>query len=377
MIGRRLRLVRKARGLALRDLAKKIDGLVTPQAISLYERDASMPGSPVLMALADALNVPAAYLVGEQQIKLKFGQFRTKRPMNTRERVQLEAQILHRLDRYLSIEQVLGMLRVDWDKPRSAPYPVVNELSEADRAAQAVRDSWGLGRDPIPNLAELLEDRGVKVLMTDLAVQVDGVMAQVDRLTGMSIPVIVVRRMKWGDRQRFTMAHELGHLLMEVDSRLKIEEAAHRFAGAFLMPADALWAAMGKHRTSVYLRELLDLKRLFGVSVQALTHRCRALGIIRRQQFHRFQAEFEARGWSVAPFEEPLPVPSERVFRFERLCLQALAEGAIGSIKGAELLEVDIGELDRLTHAVDTPFPSEGAHGHRILGHSRSSFRSQ
>ena len=318
MIGQRLRIVRKAQGLALRDLAKKIDGRVTPQAISLYERDASMPSSSVLTALADALDVPAAYLAGHQEIKLKFGQFRTKRRMNMRERGQLEAQILDRLDRYLSVEQLLGMPRADWDKPRSAPYPVLTELSGAERAAQAVRDSWGLGSDPIPNLAELLEDRGVKVFMTDLAVQVDGLLARVERLAATTIPVIVVRRMKWGDRQRFTMAHELGHLLMSVDSRLNPEEAAHRFAGTFLMPAEALWAAMGKHRTSVYVRELLDLKRLFGVSVQALTHRCRALGIIDSRQFHRLQAEFEARGWSVAPFEEPFPVPSEGVFRFER-----------------------------------------------------------
>ena len=370
MIGQRLRIVRKAQGLALRDLAKKIDGRVTPQAISLYERDASMPSSSVLTALADALDVPAAYLAGHQEIKLKFGQFRTKRPMNMRERGQLEAQILDRLDRYLSVEQLLGMPRADWDKPRSAPYPVLTELSGAERAAQAVRDSWGLGSDPIPNLAELLEDRGVKVFMTDLAVQVDGLLAQVERLAATTIPVIVVRRMKWGDRQRFTMAHELGHLLMSVDSRLNPEEAAHRFAGTFLMPAEALWAAMGKHRTSVYVRELLDIKRLFGVSVQALTHRCRALGIIDSRQFHRLQAEFEARGWSVAPFEEPFPVPSEGVFRFERLCLRALAEGAVGTMEGAQLLQVDVRELDRLVHAADTPFPSEGVHGHPALRHS-------
>lgn len=60
------------------------------------------------------------------------------------------------------------------------------------------------------------------------------------------------------------------------------EKAANYFAGAFLMPAEALLGAeIGKHRKSISLEEFFDLKQLFGVSVQALTYRCKDLGIPR------------------------------------------------------------------------------------------------
>ena len=254
------------------------------------------------------------------------------------------------LERYLTIEEVLGLPSIEWVKPPSAPYPVVGGLDEADHAAEDLRRRWGLGVGSIPNLAELLEDRGVKVLATDLTAEVHGLMAQVHRPTGEPIPVIVVRRMQWGDRQRFTMAYELGHLLMKVNQRLNVEQAAHRFAGAFLMPQDSMRAALGTHRTSICLRELFDLKPIFGVSVQALAHRCRQLGIIGRKLFNTLTDEFTARGWSVAPFKEPLLIRSEEPSRFERLCLRALAEGVISDSKGAELLSVGIRDLDHLMY---------------------------
>ena len=350
MIGPRLRLARTASGLTLRDLAAKMNRRVTAQAISLYERNASMPSSGVLLALAEALDVPVAYLSGRRQIDLEFVRFRTKGPTNKRLRAQLEAQVIHMLERYLTIEEVLGLPSIEWVKPCSAPYPVVGGLDEADRAAEDLRRRWGLGVGPIPNLAELLEDRGVKVLATDLTAEVHGLMAQVHRPQGEPIPVIVVRRMQWGDRQRFTMAHELGHLLMQVDPGLNVEKAAHRFAGALLMPEDAMRATLGTHRTSICLRELFDLKPIFGVSVQALTYRCRQLGIIGRKLFNRLTDEFTARGWSVAPFQEPLLVRSEEPSRFKRLCFRALAEGVISDSKGAELLNVSIRDLDDLMY---------------------------
>ena len=352
MIGERLRLARTAAGLTLRDVAAEIEGLVTAQAISLYERDASMPSDGVLEALADALQLPVTYLSDARQMNLEFVKFRTKGPTSNRERGQLEAQVLHMLERYLDIEGVLGLRTGEWDKPRAAPYPVVAEPGEADRAAQAVRNTWGLGIDPIANVAELLEDRGIKVLATDLTTQVHGLTARVRGPNG-TVPVIVVRRMKWGDRQRFTMAHELGHLLMKIDKRFGAEEAAHRFAGAFLMPAEALWNAMGQHRTCVCLRELCDLKAVFGVSAQALAHRCRDLGIISGRFFKQLTKEFAARRWSVAPFEEPAAIPKEEPTRFRRLCLRALTEGAISKARCAELLGVRMGGLHQLMHEPD------------------------
>lgn len=132
------------------------------------------------------------------------------------------------------IEEILDLPSVEWDKPRDAPYPVYM-LGKADRAARNMRKHWGLGIDPIPNAVELFEERGIKVLSIDLT-NIDGLTARVRRAGRDALPMIVVNRQEGGERQRFTLTHELGHMVMEVAHTIDDEKAAYRFAGAFLMP---------------------------------------------------------------------------------------------------------------------------------------------
>ena len=176
MIGHRLRTARAAAGLSLRDLESKIDNLVTAQALSKYEQDEMMPGSQVLIAMAKALGVSEDYLLSEQEMSLDGVEFRKKAKMSAKEQAQVEAQVLHLFERYLAVEELLG-LTIEWDKPREAPYPVLNDVNEADRAARSLRQDWGLGLDPLPNLVELLEERGIKILSV-VADKVDGLTAK-------------------------------------------------------------------------------------------------------------------------------------------------------------------------------------------------------
>ena len=140
MIGQRLRLARSASGLSLRDLESKLDNCVTAQALSKYERDEMMPVSQVLMGLARVLGVSEEYLLGEQELALEGMEFRKKADMSAKEEAQVEARVLQLLERYLTVEEILG-LPIEWDEPREAPYPV-QTIGEADRAAR-VRRSKG------------------------------------------------------------------------------------------------------------------------------------------------------------------------------------------------------------------------------------------
>ncbi len=346
MIGKRLKLARSAAGLSLRDLESKIGNRVTAQAIGKYERNESMPGSGVLIALADAFGVSEDYLVGDQEMILEAVEFRKKDITSRREESQVEAKVLRFLERYLMVEELLHLPTVEWNSPREAPYPVVHDVSEADRAARSLRNHWGLGNDPIPNLVELLEEQGIKVLSVDLT-NIDGLAARVHRAGKGIVPVIVVNRKEWGERQRFTLAHELGHLVMDVAAKLDGEKAAHRFAGAFLMPADVLWSETGKHRTAIGWGELFALKQLFGASVQAITYRCKDLGIFSQATFRRLFNEFEQLGWRRPPYKEPLARKGEKPKRFKRLTFRALAEGAISDAKAAELLGISVQVLNQ------------------------------
>lgn len=348
MIGNRLKLARSATGLSLRALSDRIDNRVTAQAIGKYERDESMPSSGVLIALADALNVSVNYLVGDPAMSLLSVDFRSKKVKSRREEHRISALVLQMLERYLAIEEILGLPSVNWDKPRSAPYPVINDLLEADRAANMLRNDWELGLNSIPNMAELMEERGVKVLFRPLEDGMGGFTAHVQRENGEDFPVIVVNADHGGERQRFTIAHEIGHLTMDVSTGIDEEKAAHRFAGAFLMPEEVMWSEIGKHRTALGWAELFKLKLMLGVSVQAITYRCKDLGIISQTLMGKMFDLFKELGWRSPPYEEEHPMPGETSGRFERLCYRALAEGAISESKASELLEISVYDLNIL-----------------------------
>ena len=363
MIGNRLKLARSAAGLSLRGLSDRIGNRVTAQSIGKYERDEAMPRSGVLIALADALDVSVEYLMGEPGMVLQSVDFRTKKVASKREEDRIKAMVLHMLERYLTIEDILGLPSVRWDKPRSAPYPVVSDLSEADRAASALRYDWNLGLDPIPNMVELMEDRGVKVLFGPLS-DVDGLTAQVRREGVEDAHVVVVNEDHDGERQRFTIAHEIGHLVLDVHVNVDEEKAAHRFAGAFLMPEEVIWAEVGKRRSAIGWAELLRLKLVFGASVQAITYRCKDLGVISPALMGRMFDKFTELGWRSPPYEEPLASEGEQSGRFERLCFRALAEGVVSESKASEFLEMSVYDLNRQME--DPSFPNVGVSGETI-----------
>ena len=101
------------------------------------------------------------------------------------------------------------------------------------------------------------------------------------------------------------------------------------------------------------MAELLQLKNLFGTSFQAITYRCKDLGIIGEQLFKSLFEIFKDRGWRAPPFKEPgaIPAEKEKPRRFERLCYRAVAEGALSEAKTAELLGISVRCLnDRLDH---------------------------
>lgn len=345
MIGSRLRNARTASGLSLRELSAKMEALVSPQAIGKYERDEDMPSSKVLIALASALGTSLDYLLSEDKLALEGVEFR-KKSRSAKEEATIEARTIQALERYLTIEEVLNLNSVDWERPRNAPYPT-HDPRDAEDVARSVRDEWGLGNDPVPRLAELLEERGIKVISLDLN-DIDGLAAKVTRGNREAARVIVIKSGTWSERKRFNLAHELGHMVMKMVGSADAEAAANRFAGAFLMPADALRAEIGAARSSISLGELVAIKRRYGVSLQAIAYRCKDLEIINKSTYSSLFKTFATRGWRAYPFQEPecMDPEYERPKRFERLCYRALSEGIIAESRAAELLGVTVKELE-------------------------------
>jgi Zn-dependent peptidase ImmA (M78 family) len=159
--------------------------------------------------------------------------------------------------------------------------------------------------------------------------------------------VIAINDSDTGERQRLTVAHELGHLVLEIADGGFAEKAAFRFGAAFLMPAEFLRAEVGHKRRAVSLAELLELKRVFGTSVQAIAYRLRDLGIIGEPTYRQLFERFEQLGWMRPPYPEPQPMPKVAPQRFKRLCFRALAEGIISETAAMRLMDMSGARLRR------------------------------
>ena len=133
-----------------------------------------------------------------------------------------------------------------------------------------VRDAWKLGMDPISDLTDILEGLGLLVIIVDEeSPGFSGLTATARTGDGRSYPIVAVSSRWPGDRQRFTLAHELGHLLLSgrLAAGIDEEKACDRFAGAFLAPQVAVTQALGLRRRILEWQELYALKHEFGLSM--------------------------------------------------------------------------------------------------------------
>jgi len=351
MIADRVKLARRKAGFSLRDLSSAMEGRVTAQAIGKYERGEDIPSSGVLIALAKALGVTLSYLMDTQGVALSGVEFRTKAKTTERDRAVVETEVLEWIERYLQIELILELDSATWQCPVAKPRHL-REIADAEKLARDVRETWKLGLDPIPNMTELLEEKGLKVLTVPLPPRVSGFTCMVGRTDGKpGLPVIVVNNQFSLERRRLTLAHELAHRVIDTDSLEDKDEekAANVFAGAFLMPPEHLLREAGKHRKALGYKEIVDLKRLYRVSGAALLMRLFQLEVITQSTLtYAFQSI--ARGWRTQEPEELEPSSlrgeREKARRFERLCYRALAEGLVSLTKAAELLRLPASEVE-------------------------------
>ena len=237
-----------------------------------------MPSSTVAIALAKSLDVSTSYLLSPSNVSLESVEFRKEASAKAKERAVVEAEVLDSVDRYLQIEQILGVDDSSREQQDWTPYDV-RTVEDAEDAAVSLRVTWDLGSRPIPDITELLEERGIKIIKLRLPSTVDGLTCDVRRTDGNDFSVIVCSDEKSIERQRFTIAHELGHVIMKVSSEFLEEMACNRVAAAFLIPADELRREVGRHRLNFGFGELVEIKQKYGVSAAALVTRMQGCGL--------------------------------------------------------------------------------------------------
>ena len=347
-VGERIKMARRMAGLSMDDLATTAG--VSKMAISKYERGINVPGTGVLIRLAQALDVKVAYFLYPVSVSLSPPVYRRRKSLRVKDQNAVLGRTQEWLERYLDVESLFG-------SPVEFTPPEINRriarLDEVERAALELRQVWQLGLDPIENLVELLETRGIKVGMVDGPDEFDALTMWANG----SLPVIVVKRNSPGDRQRLNLAHELGHLVLEPVEDVDEEKAAYRFAAAFLVPEPVARAELGDHRKTLDLYELHLLKHKYGLSMQAWVYRAKDLGIISSSVAASLFQKFRQENWH---HQEPGdPIPPEEPGRMKRFVLRALAEDVISPSRAAELLGMPLTQFwhEEATHHDGFPLP--------------------
>jgi Zn-dependent peptidase ImmA (M78 family) len=265
--------------------------------------------------------------------------FRKRAKLPAKVRDSIKEQLREQLERYAEVETLFASEPLPHSRDAFGRF-TVNSLEDAEIAAQKLREHWNIGFDAIPNLTQLLEDKGIKVLVTSAPEDFDGLMATI----GENDFAIMTNRELPPDRQRFTLAHELGHAVMRVAEDIDEEKACHRFAGAFLFPDCCVKQEFGEHRSRVLWTELKLVKEKYGISMQAAMRRMLDVGLLTESAYKSNYFMFSRAGFRKS---EPGKVAVERAERFELLAWRALAEGLITPSKTAEVLKLSINDIDR------------------------------
>lgn len=278
----RLTQARAAAGLSKAKLASLVG--VTPAAIGQYEAQVSKPRRDLLPALARELHVPVDY-------------FATGRPLGRVDGSQAHFRSLRSTtarDRSKAISFIEQVWELTFALEKKVQFPDV-ELPTIDRektdpvsTARQLRAHWDLGHKPVKHLVALAESHGIVVSLLTVANQ-DVARVGAFSTSHLARPVIIVtpERAKSVFVYRFTIAHEIGHILLHGEAApgdQQQEREADQFAAEFLTPHCQIVNLLPR---TVNLARLDELSRRWGVSVDSLLLRMKEAGTVSEASIRR------------------------------------------------------------------------------------------
>lgn len=339
----RFKSARLMKGFSLQDLADALDNQLSRQALHRYEKGEVIPDTEKINLLSKALDVNPDYFFRSTKVELGEVEFRKLSKMPQKEATVIKEITKEKLSRYLELEEILGLPNEFEDYLKD--FEIVTEYEQVNRAAELLREKWSLGSGPIFNIVELLEDKNIKVVDLRVNDDFDGLQTRVNGI----IPVVAYNANKINkpDRIRFTLLHELAHLLLKfgnITERQK-ETLCHQFAGAMLLPEKTLKAELGEHRNKLSINELGNIKKQYGISMQAVVMRAKDCGIINDHYTKQFFFLIRQLNWKV---DEPVEYHGvEESNRFEQLLFRALIEDQISMSKAASLSNQSLAEFKK------------------------------
>ena len=364
-LGKNVRRYMKLQKLSIPQLAEK-SGLGTATLSNILNEKAS-PNSSTLIKISTALGVSFPELLAETP-KLKTLRFRSNHKLTAREiaeRDQLEIDSAIWLKNYVSLETMTGENQEYKFEDIKSGNPI--------EAAKEVRSIFGLEVDePIYDIISLIERSGIKLYLHNFNFQ---------KTFGLSVnkedggPAIIVNNNDdiSVERKIFTIAHELGHLILhkssfngEFSEENRIEESeANEFAAELLMPEEAFKQQWEAHSGISWVDAVLQIKRYFGVSYKTVLYRLDKLMKQHipssRNLFKEFSILYSQKyghdlrnNYEPDPLLELTPAKNEPKTlssfnfteeRFERLVRMAYENKEISMSRAAEILNISTVEM--------------------------------
>jgi len=336
----RLKAARKMKGFSLQDLAAVTENKWNKQYLNRLETGEAKPDSETLYILSKALAVNSEYFFRESTVGLEDVRFRKLKKLPVKEQEKVIHQTVEYLERYLELENLLG---IENTLPFKAKGRKVKNAAEVNEAALQLRDSWGIGIDSIFNVIEMLEEHHIKVL----PVQLDPAFSGMSTIIKDQIPVVVFNDNKEIPivRKRFTALHELAHLYLDLSDfeEKESEKFCDIFAGAMLLPAEKLKKYFGEKRTHVIMKELYMIGSEYGISLAAIMYRAMHLGIISPSYHKFFMINYNR--YKTKEKEFKVYCGEEKSDRFLQLLIKGVAEEVISTSKAAALNNQKLAEF--------------------------------
>ena len=339
IVSSKIKQARILQAMSLQDLADRIG--VSKQMISKYEKGDSIPQSKMLIKLAKALEVKMDYFFSPSSVELGEINFRKKNSFSIKKINALKEKIKIELSNYLEIENIL-QINNSFKNPLERRK--VSTINDIEGIVSELRTEWKIGFDPIHNIIQLLEDKEIKIIeINEPENNFDGLATIING----KYPVIVLNKSFSVERKRFTLLHELGHLLLELpECDVKFEEnICNRFAAEFLFPQNLVIKEFGNKRDSISLRELVEVQKKYGISIRAIIYRLKDANIFSENRLTEFYKKLNFNPTLKKEIDQERFQSSEVSHRYEQLVYRALSQELISSSKAASLLNVNINEV--------------------------------
>mgnify|MGYP003291652772 CR=1 FL=1 len=336
-IGNNLKRIRLLKQLSLKEAGNLLDMSAT--AISKYEKGEIIPDSQKLIEFANAYKVNSIDLLKVYDVpKMQFTSFRKKKRLTGKNLELLKELIQDDVAKYL---EVIELNKIDNDYFKLKKYNC-NDIQDVEEAANDFRNYIKISnKQPISDLINILENLGIVIIQIK---NIDNRFNDFDGLSEIvnNIPVIVLLdNIKDGARQRFTIAHELGHLLLNFNnSDTDDEKMCNRFASSLLMPKEAVINEFGISRKNISFFELTAFKKEFKVSYTAIIYRLKDLNIISEYLYKNLSIFLSQRIGK----NDPKPIQPEISFQFKKIVHKLEVDEIISLNKACELLGVTVDE---------------------------------